>query len=95
MTDTDKLELQEIIQTALQPVHDRLDTLAEENRAVHQAMFGLRGTTGIETDMRTIQRDVDQLKTFRTRVITLFAAVQATLLIIVQIIISWMKVNIK
>lgn len=93
MTNTDKLELQEIIQHALQPIHERLDTLTEENRAIHQTMFGLRGSTGLESDLRAVQKEVDQLKTFRTRVVTLFAAVQATLLIIVQIIISWVKSN--
>ena len=58
-----------------------------------QTIYGLRGATGLEHEVQSLQREVEKLKTFRTRVITLFAAVQAALLVSVQVLIAWLKVN--
>lgn len=91
MTDTDKLEMKQIVLEALEPLRERIEYLGQENRSIYQAMFGIRGSAGLESDVKTLRDEVERLKIFRTRVITIVAAVQALMLLLVQFIISWFK----
>jgi hypothetical protein len=91
MTDTDKLEMKEIIHEALQPLHEKIETLTVQQGSMMQSLFGVTGTNGINGEIKSFRRDIEQLKTFRTQVIAIFATVQMAFIVLFQILVFWVK----
>ena len=91
MTDTDKLEIKEIIQDALNPINEKLEHLARDEREIYQSLFGIDGTNGMNRDLKHLKTEIDALRTFKTQVVSIFTAVQAAVVLIVQILIFWLK----
>ena len=91
MTETDKLEIREIVHTTIQPLYDKIDLLSVQQRTILQSLFGVEGMNGMNGEIKIFKSDIDQLKTFRTQVITIFATIQMAIIILFQILVFWIK----
>lgn len=91
MTDTDKFEIKEIIYEALQPLHEKIETLTAQQGSIMQSLFGVGGANGMNSEIKTFRRDIEQLKTFRTQVIAIFTTVQMAFIVLFQILVYWVK----
>ena len=91
MTDTDKLEIREILHESLQPLNEKIEALAIQQKSITQALYGFGGLNGMNGDMKSVKSDIEQLKTFRTQVTAIFATVQMAFIILFQILVFWIK----
>jgi hypothetical protein len=91
MTDTDKLEIKEIIHEALNPLYEKIELLSVQQSSMMQSLFGVGGTNGMNGEIKVFRRDIELLKTFRTQVIAIFATVQMAFIVLFQILVFWVK----
>ena len=91
MTDTDKLEIKQIINDALQPIGMSVEKLSLDYRTMFQTLFGITGANGINGDLKNLRKDLDQLKVFKSQIVAIVAAIQAIMLIVIQLVVFWFK----
>jgi hypothetical protein len=91
MTDDDKRCIKEIFGEQIKPLQDDLKKYSEETREVRQTVYGSDGQGGLRQVLSMANKEIDELKTFRTQVKTVTFTVIPMVQAGITIVVLWIK----